>query len=138
MIGLVEKAISVNDTLWTSRLDRPRPISVLQDWKAFSAIGNAVGGRALRPFAKLDALMGRRLQVGSWVAVPQNDDVRNEIRAIGLKHHKMNTMEHYAGIDASLKESSVCIVDAKEKVVREVKVASGPDVLSVISTIWIC
>lgn len=32
-------------------------------------------------------------------------------------------MEHYAGIDVSLKESSVCIVDAKGKVVREVKLA---------------
>jgi len=30
-------------------------------------------------------------------------------------------MEYYAGIDVSLKESSVCIVDAKGKIVREVK-----------------
>jgi len=35
-------------------------------------------------------------------------------------------MEYYAGIDVSLKESSVCVVDAKGKVVREVKVASAP------------
>lgn len=38
-------------------------------------------------------------------------------------------MEHYAGIDVSLKESSVCVVDAKGKVVREIKVASEPEVL---------
>ena len=38
-------------------------------------------------------------------------------------------MEYYAGIDVSLKESSVCIVDAKGKVVREVKVASEPEAL---------
>lgn len=36
-------------------------------------------------------------------------------------------MGYYAGIDVSLKESSVCVVDAKGKVVREVKVASEPE-----------
>jgi predicted NBD/HSP70 family sugar kinase len=36
-------------------------------------------------------------------------------------------MEYYAGIDVSLKESSVCVVDATGKVVREVKVASEPE-----------
>lgn len=39
-------------------------------------------------------------------------------------------MEYYAGIDVSLKESSVCIVDAKGKVVREVKIGSEPETLS--------
>lgn len=38
-------------------------------------------------------------------------------------------MEYYAGIDVSLKESSVCVVDATGKVVREVKVASEPAAL---------
>ena len=38
-------------------------------------------------------------------------------------------MNYYAGIDVSLKESSVCVVDAKGKVVREVKVASEPEAL---------
>ena len=38
-------------------------------------------------------------------------------------------MEYYAGIDVSLKESSVCIVDAKGKIVREIKVASEPEAL---------
>ncbi|SER27140.1 hypothetical protein SAMN05518866_107201 [Sphingobium sp. YR768] len=38
-------------------------------------------------------------------------------------------MDYYAGIDVSLKESSVCVVDAKGKVVREAKVASGPECL---------
>jgi transposase len=33
-------------------------------------------------------------------------------------------MEHYAGIDVSLEFSSVCVVDAQGKIVREVKVAS--------------
>ena len=38
-------------------------------------------------------------------------------------------MDYYAGIDVSLKESSVCVVDAKGKVVREAKVASEPECL---------
>jgi len=35
-------------------------------------------------------------------------------------------MEHYAGIDVSLECSSVCVVDANGKIVREAKVASEP------------
>jgi transposase len=38
-------------------------------------------------------------------------------------------MEHYAGIDVSLEFSGVCVVDAQGKIVREVKVASEPEVL---------
>jgi transposase len=35
-------------------------------------------------------------------------------------------MEHHAGIDVSLEWSSVCVVDASGKIVREIKVASEP------------
>ena len=35
-------------------------------------------------------------------------------------------MEHYAGIDVSLEQSSVCVVDATGRIVREGKVASEP------------
>lgn len=38
-------------------------------------------------------------------------------------------MNHYAGIDVSLKCSSVCVVDASGKIVREDKVASEPEAL---------
>ncbi len=38
-------------------------------------------------------------------------------------------MEHYAGIDVSLGLSSVCVVDATGRVVREAKVASEPEAL---------
>ena len=38
-------------------------------------------------------------------------------------------MEHYAGIDVSLESSSVCVVDAAGRVVREAKVASEPEAL---------
>jgi transposase len=38
-------------------------------------------------------------------------------------------MEHFAGIDVSLKESSICVVDAAGRIVREAKVASEPEAL---------
>ena len=38
-------------------------------------------------------------------------------------------MEHYAGIDVSLERSSVCVVDATGKIVREAKVPSEPEAL---------
>src|SRR5882724_13301204 len=38
-------------------------------------------------------------------------------------------MEHYAGIDVSLEYSSVCVVDATGKIVREGKAASEPEAL---------
>jgi len=38
-------------------------------------------------------------------------------------------MDHYAGIDVSLELSSVCVVDATGRIVREAKVASEPETL---------
>ena len=38
-------------------------------------------------------------------------------------------MDHFAGLDVSVKDTSVCIVDEVGKIVREVKVASEPDAL---------
>src|SRR5215469_10337907 len=38
-------------------------------------------------------------------------------------------MDHFAGLDISIKETSVCIVDEMGKIVREVKVASEPEAL---------
>lgn len=38
-------------------------------------------------------------------------------------------MDYYAGIDVSLECSSVCVVDASGKIVREAKVASEPEAL---------
>jgi len=36
-------------------------------------------------------------------------------------------MDHLLGLDVSVKDTSVCIVDGAGKIVREVKVASEPD-----------
>ena len=38
-------------------------------------------------------------------------------------------MDHYVGIDVSLDQSSVCVVDATGRIVREAKVASEPEAL---------
>src|SRR6201997_5161060 len=38
-------------------------------------------------------------------------------------------MDHFAGLDVSVKDTSVCIVDDDGKIVREVKVVSEPDAL---------
>ena len=52
-----------------------------------------------------------------------------ETRSVGdgLKHQKeKRSMDHFAGLDVSVKETSICIVDETGKIVREVKVASEP------------
>jgi transposase len=48
----------------------------------------------------------------------------------GLKHQKeKRSMDHFAGLDVSVKDTSVCIVDDSGKIVREVKVESEPEAL---------
>jgi hypothetical protein len=48
----------------------------------------------------------------------------------GLKHQKeKRSMEHFAGLDVSVKETSVCIVDDVGKIIREVRVAIEPEAL---------
>src|SRR3982750_1095475 len=49
---------------------------------------------------------------------------------VGPEHPRGTVMEHYAGIDVSLERSSVCVVDATGKIVREAKVASEPEALT--------
>jgi transposase len=53
----------------------------------------------------------------------------------GLKHQKeKRSMDHFAGLDVSVKDTSVCIVDDTGKIIREVKVASEPDALLLVLT----
>jgi predicted NBD/HSP70 family sugar kinase len=57
----------------------------------------------------------------------------------GLKHQKeKRSMDHFAGLDVSGKETNVCIVDDSGKIVREVRVASEPEALVAVptSTLW--
>ncbi len=48
----------------------------------------------------------------------------------GLKHQKeKRNMDYFAGLDVSVKETGVCIVDDTGKIVRETRVASEPKAL---------
>ena len=38
-------------------------------------------------------------------------------------------MEHYVGLDVSIKETSICVVDSAGRVLREVKVTSEPEAI---------
>jgi hypothetical protein len=56
-------------------------------------------------------------------ALQADGETRSRFR--GLKHQKeKRSMDHFAGLDVSVKETSVCIVDDTGKIIREVKVAS--------------
>src|SRR5215469_11343163 len=48
-----------------------------------------------------------------------------ESERLGSKHHQGTAMDHYAGIDVSLEQSSVGVVDASGKIVR-VGLEAGP------------
>ena len=43
-------------------------------------------------------------------------------------------MDHFAGLDVSVKDTSVCIVDDAGRIIREMKVASEPDALLAVLT----
>jgi len=45
-------------------------------------------------------------------------------------------MAYFAGLDVSVKETSVCIVDDAGKIVREARVASEPEALLQVLTIY--
>jgi hypothetical protein len=52
------------------------------------------------------------------------------VRVYGLKHQKEErSMDHFAGLDVSVTEASVCIVDDTGKIVRDVRMASVPETL---------
>src|SRR6202045_5544086 len=56
--------------------------------------------------------------------------VKRGHRCTGPKHQKeKRSMDYFAGLDVSVKETSVCIVDDTGKIVRDVKVASEPEAL---------
>src|SRR5437899_361866 len=51
------------------------------------------------------------------------------------KHQRRSAaMQHYVGLDVSVKETSVCIVDKAGKVIREVKVATKPAAILAVLT----
>jgi hypothetical protein len=57
-------------------------------------------------------------------------DGEYEVRVNGLKHQKeKRSMDHFAGQDVSVKQTSICIVDDTGRIVWEVKAASEPEAL---------
>ena len=50
------------------------------------------------------------------------------LRASSIRRRRESS-DHFAGLDVSVKETSVCIVDDTGRIVREVKVASEPEAL---------
>jgi transposase len=48
---------------------------------------------------------------------------------VGPKHRGGTAVAYFAGIDVSLEESSVCVVDAEGRIMAEAKVASEPEAL---------
>src|SRR4051794_23644629 len=66
--------------------------------------------------------------VTGGAAVPQSDGCTGS-EWVGPRHQRGTAVEHYAGIDVSLERSSVCVVDATGRIVREAKVASEPEAL---------
>src|SRR2546421_1329809 len=65
------------------------------------------------------------------LVVPQTDGVTDSESGNPAcsKHHRGTTMDYYAGIDVSLEQSSICVLDSSGKVIREAKVASEPEAL---------
>ncbi len=48
---------------------------------------------------------------------------------VGPRHQRGTAMDYYAGIDVSLKVSSVCVVYSSGKIVHEAKVPTEPEPL---------
>ena len=88
--------------------------------------------RATRP-QQLDGVTGGRQALAVNVAAPQSDGVtepESGRRCSAPSIIEGTTMDHYAGIDVSLESSSLCVVDATGRVVREAKLASEPEALT--------
>jgi hypothetical protein len=65
------------------------------------------------------------------LAIVRDDEVWRRLRSErwGNRPSGLWSMDHFAGLDVSVKETSVCIVDDTGKLVREVKVSSEPEAL---------
>src|ERR1051325_10901843 len=48
---------------------------------------------------------------------------------IGHKHQGGAAVKHFAGLDVSLEETAICVVDEEGRIVKEARVASEPEAL---------
>jgi hypothetical protein len=79
-------------------------------------------------FDPLDGVIGRpAFQSLEILGAALQADGGNEVRGYGLKHQKeKRSMDHFAGLDVSVKETSICVVDDTGRIVREVKASIKP------------
>src|SRR4051795_12250317 len=95
---------------------------------AASCSSRGTSWRAASSSTKARCGNGPAPAVTGGAAVPQSDGCTGSER-VGPRHQRGTAVEHYAGIDVSLERSSVCVVDATVRIVREAKVASEPEAL---------
>src|SRR3984893_4272998 len=71
---------------------------------------------------------------GSW------DELCAKVAALGLGHRgRSDQMEHFAGLDVSVKETSVCVVDDAGRVILEQKVSTEPtDIIALLTSLGVC
>src|SRR5215471_5875495 len=84
------------------------------------------------PWLTLDGVMGPGSERAAKAAVSRwDDETGSRLLRVGPKHRSSGRqpMQYDAGIDVSLEQSSVCVVDAAGKIVKEAKVATDPHVL---------
>jgi hypothetical protein len=79
------------------------------------------------PFVKGEAYVLKQRQDRWWKRGPRS------AAASSIRRRKRN-MNDFAGLDVSVKETSICIVDDTGRIVREVKVASEPEALAQVLT----
>src|SRR5262245_37546850 len=87
---------------------------------AWSLIGAPRWGNGPAPTILTDS---RRSSLRMMVSITAESGVASS------KHHRGTTMNYYAGIDVSLEDSCICVIDANGKIVREGKVSSEPTAL---------
>jgi hypothetical protein len=61
-------------------------------------------------------------------ALQADGETRSVVTASSIRKEK-RSMDHFAGLDVSVKETSICIVHDTGRIVKEVKVASEPEAL---------
>ena len=82
-----------------------------------------------------DGVIGRR-DCGWLKELGAALQVDGETRSVGTASsiRRRSSIDHFAGLDVSVKETSVCVVDDTGRMVREVKVASEPEALLPVMT----
>src|SRR5450759_1348823 len=97
------------------------------------ANGSQLATGGARGRGKAAGRVCQRLNIGSRVNREVHARIweRTGVRFLRATRHQKEkrSMDHFAGLDVSVKETSVCIVDDTGRIVREVKVASEPEAL---------